>query len=58
MREIKGIEDYEIFSILRPTNTLRKVSTIRKALKLFKKKKPLYTFKAIKKRKQQPTKIQ
>ena len=41
MREIKAIENYEIFSILRPTNPLRKVITVRKALKLFKKKKSL-----------------
>lgn len=37
MKQIDGIKKYEIFSILRPTNPLRKVSTTRKAFKIFKK---------------------
>jgi N-acylneuraminate cytidylyltransferase len=41
MRETKGIEDYEIFSILRPKNHLRKITTTRNPFKLFKKKKKL-----------------
>ena len=37
MKQINGIKEYEIFSILRPTNPLRKISTTRNAFKYFKK---------------------
>ena len=57
MRETKGIEDYEIFSILRPTNPLRKITTISKAFKLFKKKKTFDSLRAVNKCKQHPAKM-
>ena len=39
MKKINGIESYDIFSILRPTNPLRKVANIKKAFKIFIKEK-------------------
>ena len=41
MKKINGINKYDIFSILRPTNPLRKDKTIKKAFNLFVKKKKI-----------------
>ena len=47
MKQINGIKEYEIFSILRPTNPLRKISTPRNAFKYFKKKKFFDSLRAV-----------
>ena len=57
MKKIKGIDKYKIFSILRPTNPLRKYSTIKKAFSLFIKKKNFDSLRAVSKCKQHPAKM-
>ena len=57
MKKIKGIENYDIFSILRPTNPLRKDSTIKKAYTEFIKKKNFDSLRAVNKCKQHPAKM-
>ena len=57
MKQINGIKEYEIFSILRPTNPLRKISTTRNAFKYFKKKKFFDSLRAVNICKQHPAKM-
>ena len=57
MKKINGINKYDIFSILRPTNPLRKDKTIKKAFNLFVKKKNFDSLRAVNKCKQHPAKM-
>ena len=47
MKKINGIEKYNIFSILRPTNPLRKPITIKRAYNLFIKNKKFDSLRAV-----------
>mgnify|MGYP005988648939 CR=1 FL=1 len=57
MKKINGIEKYNIFSILRPTNPLRKPITIKRAYNLFIKNKKFDSLRAVNQCKQHPAKM-
>ena len=57
MKEIDGINKYDIFSILRPTSPLRNTYSIKKAYNFFIQKKTYDSLRAVNKCKQHPAKM-